>query len=654
MDSAGSHSERFIDQPSSAQENDPAPCEQISDCYLSTPPEQPQQMASGVTMPLPPLPSLAQATVPDMPAPEATQPPAASGSASVFRINQGWLAALQDLNWRRVRALLLVLVVGVGLGLLLLIPAVHQSPPAVHLPAHGNPHVHIAVPQKPLWASIVLVVSIVAPLLSLAIGLLALPGLLWRAVWLRRQRDLHLAIGRQGLLFFLPGRAGCWLLLPWGHITGMTAVTSPALSARSERLRTVLWRRWARLRRRFRRGRRLGMPSALDNPVRSPFLAHALAASPQQRLRVVCYARLPDSGYSWLFGLAPFTRRIGAATFLLDAGWFAPAISAPGVSLQRVLLSLWAAPLARAERPVLPLPRSRGAVLLNTPAPAQDTEPEARRVDGAAWAALPLLPALSVMLAALTLSARQPLAAGAALDLATLVVLTLGLSLLLAGARWPTRGRVFASGAFALALAGILNAVYGLVALLQAWPWAIQIAPGVPFFFLEALAGLLLLFGGSALGLEGSGRPGLRSLLPSGAPVRPHSTELVVAVGLLTLGAARILEDIDLAALNSGAATLHWLRYTLAEPLLPLAIIGLSYFVLLAGPTLQNLFRALQAIYGLVLALVVPAAFIFVYRAGGGAGLLPKTWLPLLIVEFICGLLVVVFAVLPRQQPPPY
>jgi hypothetical protein len=493
----------------------------------------------------------------------------------------------------------------------------------------------------------VLVVSVGAPLLALALSLLALPPLLWRAAWLRRQRDLHLAIGRQGLLFFLPGQMGRWFLLPWGHITALTDATSVPPSGRRARLRTVLWRRWARLRRVLRRGRHLGSASAATTPMRSPFLLHARAARPQQRLRVVCYARLPDSGYNWLFSLAPFTRRVGSAAFLLDSGWFESAASASGASLHQALLGLWASSLARAQRAPLPLPREQGAVLLEAPAPAPKPEPEARRVDGAAWAALPLVPALSAAVLGIALVARQPLQASAALNLAALALLTLGLALLLAGTR-PRRamqGRLFAGGAFLLGLAGALNLVYA-VAVLQAWPWSVQVAPGEPFFFLEALASLLLALGGVALGLEGSGRPGIRSAATqrAGLGARLHSTELVVVLGLLALGLARALADIDLAALNIGAATLQWLRYILAEPLLPLAIIGLSYFSPLAGPALHTFTRVLQIIYGLVLALFVPAVFIFVYRANGGPRPVPLEWLPLLTLELLCGLLVVVFS----------
>jgi len=120
------------------------------------------------------------------------------------------------------------------------------------------------------------------------------------------------------------------------------------------------------------------------------------------------------------------------------------------------------------------------------------------------------------------------------------------------------------------------------------------------------------------------------------------------------LGLARVLTDIDLAALSgTSAATLQWLRNTLAEPLLPLAIIGLSYGSLLAGFALQRFFRALQMVYGLVLGLLAPVAFLLVYRATGGVRPpLPLEWLPLLIPELICGLLVVFFSARARRRGP--
>jgi hypothetical protein len=577
---------------------------------------------------------------------------------------------LQELNWRLVRAVLWVLAVGVALGLLLLIPPVHLPPAQVPASVHGAIRSHPPAPQRPLWASILLVIGLGAPLLALALGLLALPVLLRRAVWLRRQRDLHLAIGRQGLLFFLPGQAGRWFLLPWGHMTALTDVTTTPRNGRRARLRTVRWRRLARFQRVFRHGRRLGAESGKRPSARSPFLLRARAARPQERLRVACYARLPDSGYSWLFGLAPFTRRVGPGMFLLETGWFesaAPRLPAaqgakqpapPGASLHRVLLGLWRSPLLRAQRSTLPLPRTGGAVILNAPAPVQKSDVAARLADRAAWAALPLVPVLSVVGVGITLVRRQPLETGAVLNLATLCVLTLGLGLLLAGVQRATRGRLFAFSAFVLALAGTLNLAYGVVALLFDWPWSFQLSPGEPFLFLEALAGLLLLMGGAALGLEGSGRPGCARPAPSqhaqvGLRARSHSTELVVALGLLTLGLARVLENINLAVLSSDSAnTLQWLRNTLAEPLLPLAIIGLSYFILLASPALQSLFRILQAVYGGVLALLVPVAFILVFHATGGKGLLPLEWLLLIVLELVFGLLVLIYSLAARRQRP--
>jgi|GEM_PF-1906609 len=635
---------------------------------LPTLPVPPPAFAAGPFAPPAPLPPLPP--VGAVPAPQA----AATGSASIFRVERERLDAFQEINWRRVRLVLWIMAAGIALGFLLLIPQAHTPPPLPTIPRRTSPAEErlllLHAPQRPLWASVFLVIGIAAPLLALALGLLALPPLLWQMTRLRRQGDLHLAIGRQGLLFFLPGRPRYWFLLPWGHITALTDATVAPPTGRRVRLRTVLWRRLARLQRLFRHGRRLGEAPAARPPVRSPFMLPARAAAPRQRLRFTCYARLPDSGYGWLFRLAPFTRRDGPETFLLETGWFESARSRPpalpaagvgqrpgappsraaqrlaaGVSPHGVLLGLWGASLRRAQRPPLPLPRSGGAVILNAPAPVPGAAPEARRVDSAAWAALLLVPALSVVGAGISVVKRQPLDAGAALNLLALCALTLGLGLLLAGGRHATWGRAFAVGAALLALAGAANLAYALVALWRNWPWAFQTAPGEPVLFLEVFAGLLLLVGGALLALEGSGRPGPRpaaSLHASaGAVTRPHSTELVVALGLLALGLGRALEDIDLAALGAGQAALPFLRNILAEPLLPLAVIGLSYFFPLAGASLYWLFGALQVIYGLVLALFVPAAFIIVYRLTGGTRPLPLEWLPLLVLELVCGLLVV-------------
>ncbi len=638
-----------------------------------TPPALLPTFAAGPPAPLPPLPPAGAVSAP---APQV----AASGSASIFRIERERLDAFQEINWRRARLVLWIMAVGIALGFLLLIPQVHTPPPTIPRRASpaGERLLPLPAPQRPLWASVFLVIGIAAPLLALALGLLALPPLLWQVTRLRRQGDLHLAIGRQGLLFFLPGRPRYWFLLPWGHITAHTNATEPPLTGRRARLRTVLWRRLARLQRLFRHGRRLGEAPAARGPVRSPFMLHARAATSRQRLRFTCYARLPERGYGWLFSLAPFTRRAGPETFLLETGWFeaarprlsatpaagmgqtpgalpahAPLAPVAGVSLHGVLLGLWGASLRRALRPPLPLPRSGGAVILNAPAPAAGPTPEARRVDRAAWAALLLVPALSVVGAGSSVVQRQPLTSGAALNLLALCILTLGLGLLLAGVRNAGWGRAFALGAALLALAGAANLAYALVALWRDWPWTFQTAPGEPLLFLEAFAGLLLLVGGATLALEGSGHPGPRPASSlnarAGAVIRPHSTELVVALGLLALGLGRALEDIDLAALSSSQGALPFLRNILAEPLLPLAVIGLSYFAPLAGPALARLLGALQVIYGLVLALVVPATFIIVYRATGSARPLPLEWLPLLALEFVCGLLIV-FSSLPGQR----
>ena len=674
MNLAGSRSERFSDPSTEGQESALSADEVASGepVFEEQPPPMPSPLPlAAPTLPpssaLPPL--NAQPTPPPGPALEATMPlpslasPAVSPQAaapgetraiSVFRIDGERLMALQDLTWQRLRALLWAIIVGAALGLLLLLPAVHALPPVAH-PAKSLVG-HPPTPQRPFWAFLLLLIGFGGPLLALALGVVGLPLLLWRVAWLRRQQSLHLAIGRQGLLFFLPGEISRWFLLPWEHITALTDATTSQISGRQARLRTVLWRRWARLQRAFRRGGRLGKEPGQHKPVRSPFLLRVRAAGPQARLRVVCYARLPDSGYSWLFRLAPFTRRVGATTFLLNTGWFESAAS-PGVSPQRVLLGLWTVPPARAQRVLLPLPRAQGAVLLNAPAPSQEVGTEARRVDYVAWAALPLVPALSVMVVLIALVTRQPPTTGTVLNMVALCILTLGLGLLLAGTRWPTQGQLFVGGAFLLALAGALNLVYAVVALLHTWPWAFQTAPNQPFFFLEALASLLLILGGAALGLEGSGRPGLRAMAPQSAGTelngRPHNAELVVALGLLLLGLARVLEDIDLAALSSSAATLAQLRNTLAEPLLPLAIIGLSYFAPLVGSSLQSFFRTLQAVYGGVLGLLVPAAFIFVYRANGGTRPVPLEWLPLLVVELLCGLLVVTLSLLAQRRGDP-
>src|ERR1051326_1398528 len=376
MDFAGSRSERFVEQPEEAQMS------------------QMLEPALGATAPMPPLAAPASTPLPGAEGPPAPTleglqpPPAQAGPVSVFRVDQERLTALQDLTWRRVRIVLWIVAVGVALGFLLLLPVVHLPPPTNH-PATGVTAVsgHPIV-QPPFWAAMLFGIGVGIPVLALGLGVLALPVLLCRAAWLRRQQSLHLAIGRQGLLFFLPGQMERWFLLPWGHITALTDVSTPARTGRRERLRTVLWRRWARLQRAFRHGRRLDKAETARAPVRSPFLLHVRAAGPQQRLRVVCFARLPDSRYGWLFTLAPFTRRVGATTFVLRTSWFESAVKPQNVSLHQVLLGLWASSLARAQRSMVPLPNARGAVLLG--APAKEAEQAPRRVDGPAWVALPL------------------------------------------------------------------------------------------------------------------------------------------------------------------------------------------------------------------------------------------------------------------------
>lgn len=609
----------------------------------------------------PPLTTSAPGTSPALNSDAAPQQSVAAAAASIFRIERARLLGTQMLNWERVRAVLWVLVVGVALGSLLLIPQVHTLPMAMHPAALRTfpPVIVKTTLPRPLWASILVVIGIGAPLVALAFGLLVLLPLLWREARLRRQGDLHLAIGRQGLLFFLPGQPRHWFLLPWGHIISLNEATIAPNNGRRLRLRTVLWRRLARLQRAFRHGHRLGEAPSARRPVRSPFTLRARNQQPRQRLLLTCYARLPDVGYDWLFRLAPFTPRAGVTSLMLETGWFEAARPSPpatpgadvarqkeagsaAASLHRILLALWQKPSLRAQRPLLPLPRSTGAVILN--APVQGTGPEARRVDLAAWAALPLVPALSIVGAGITLAMRQPVSVGAALNLATLCVLTLGLGLLLAGAARATRRNLFVAGAALLALAGALNIVYALNVLLLAWSPPFQAAPGEPFLYLELLVGLLIMLGTGGLAMEGAGRPGARpaaSLSADTASVkRAHSAELALALGLLALGLARPLEDINQAVMTRGTGTLLVLRTILAEPALPLAIIGLSYFAPLASPALRQFLRTLQRIYGVALALLVPIAFILVYRATGGQRLLPLEWTPLLALMFVCGLLV--------------
>ncbi len=634
----------------------------------SAPVPQPQGGEDSPPVPVPPAPVPQGPPLPATPAPPALQPPpvpaappgtdqarpAGSTPATIFRVERERLAALADLNRQRIHLVLWLLVIGVALGFLLLVPSVRTLflpppfPPAHPLP-RSSPPIH-----RSFWPGVLFWLGAVAPLLALAVGLLTLPLLLWREVWLRRQRDLHLAIGRQGLLFFLPGRPRHWFLLPWGHITAISDATVTPRAGRRARLRTVLWRRMARLHRAFfRRGHWLSLSPEPRPAVRSPFMLHARRQQPRQRLRVACYARLPNRGYGWLFRLAPFTPTLGPSTFLLETGWFEPArVAAPAQqpkrpavpgTLHRLLLGLWGAALARAQRPALPLPRSDGAVIVQMPRDAMpDLAAEARQVDLAAWAALPLVPALSMAGLGIVLVLHQPLERVAILNAATLVALAVGLGLVLAGVRWARRGWWLIAGATLLVVASLLNLAYGLVAFLEDWPWAFHQAPGEPFLLLEALAGLLIALGAGALALEGAGRPGARSAAGAGTDAtlgrHLHASELALALGLLALGIGRVLEDMNWAVLSSGAGTLQFLRDTLAEPLLPLAIIGLSYFAPLAGPALQTLFRSLQMLYGLALALLVPASFIFVYRVTGGSRLVPRAWLPLLALALVCGL----------------
>jgi hypothetical protein len=695
MNVAGPGSERFINPAApietaamitpTPEDWQGTPAEQSSPGPEAAPPLQPAEAApppSAPTLPsppssLPPPPLVTPASLPTLPIENTQQatpdltPTRGAGTASttIFRLERDRLASLYDLNWRRIRLLLWLLAVGGALGFLLLLPPARSALtplPTPHIPPGS--HIRPPTPHRPFISTALFVVGVGAPLLALAIGLTALPALLWREIWLRRQRDLHLAIGRQGLLFFLPSRSGYWFLLPWGHITHISDVTIMPRNGRRARLRTVLWRRLARLRRLFRHGRRLGEAAPRTHGgVRSPFVMHARSQQPRQMLRLVCYAPLPGRGYGWLFRMAPYTRLVGPASFLLETGWFepirSPATATPGAGARpptapgifhRLLLNLWTAPLSRAQRPTLPLPRSGGAVILNAAA-APGVNVEARQADRAAQSALPLIPALSISGLIIALATHQPVERAAVLNVATLVILMLGLGLLLAGARRARRGSLFITGAALLALAGLLNLGYGLIAQLADWPWLYRTAPGEPLLFLELLAGLLIALGAGALALEGSGRPGARPAASAGLDTsmgtRPHSAELALTLGLVALGLARMLEDIDRAILShSGGTALLELRAVLAEPLLPLAIILLSYFAPLAGPALQPAFRALQIIYGLTLALLVPAAFLITQRATQAKGLLPLPWTPLLALELVCGLAIVLASLRNRRS----
>ena len=660
------------------------PAEQPSLEPEAAPPPQPAEAAPSPSAPTLPVPSPSLPPAPPAEPAAATQhtqqatpglaPTQGAGTASttIFRLEQDRLASLYDLNWRRIRLILWLLAVGGALGFLLLLPPARSALtplPTPHIPPGS--HIRPPTPHRPFLSTALCVVGVGAPLLALALGLTALPALLWREVWLRRQRDLHLAIGRQGLLFFLPSRPGHWFLLPWGHITQIRDATIMPRGGRRARLRTVLWRRLARLRRVFRHGRRLGEAAPRGRrEARSPFVMHARRQQPRHLLRLVCYAPLPGSGYGWLFRMAPYTRQVGPNSFLLETGWFEPLrpptasggaapagrLTTPGI-LHRLLLNLWNAPLARAQRPALPLPRSGGAVILNAAA-APGVNVEARRADRAALAALPLIPALSVAGLIIARVTHQPVERAAVLNVAALVVLMSGLALLLAGARRAGRGGLFIAGAALLALGGLLNLGYGLTAQLADWPWLYRTAPGEPLLFLELLAGLLIVLGAVALTLEGGGRPGARPATSVGPDTsmgaRPHSAELALTLGLVMLGLSRMLEDVDRAILSrSGGNALLDLRAVLAEPLLPLAISLLSYFAPLAGPALQPVFRALQIIYGLTLALLVPAGFLIVQRATHAKGLLPLPWTPLLALELLCGLVVVLASLLGRRGAAP-
>ncbi len=578
---------------------------------------------------------------------------AAGGSILLFAPDGARLAPLLAFNRRRVRVLLWLLLAGLALSFLWLIPKVHALP----LQKDGSPLVRFArdlvlIKGQLWWVIILRVLGVVGPMLAL-ISLGGLPGALWREARLRRQSDLHLAVGRQGLLFFLPGQSRRWFLLPWEHIGTLSEETIRPDRARGARLRIVLWRRAARLQRLYRHGRKLEAHSGTRRLMRSPFAARAALQQHRLALRIFCTGRLPATGFSWLFWLAPFTPRAGPTVFRLETGWFAalpsktpaatPASAPPrrgeaaASLLHTVLLALWRDRSLTSTYPTLPLPRSGGAFHLGAPTTEQPKDARDQRRRLAAWAMLPLIPLLSLEGIAQSLAQGQPVTRAAALSTGALSLLALGLALMLLRVRYQ---RVFLIGTLLLALGGLLNVAYGLVALLVDWPWRFTKAPGQPFMAQEMLAGLLILLAALALALGGEKPPGFQP--PAGSvrqPIHTLRAEVVLGLGLLLLGAARVLEDVNLAVLSqSDSATLQFLRNTLAEPLLPLAILGVCYFGPRATPTLKFAFSVLQVVYGLVLAVLVPTAFLLVHRALGGAGL-PLPWLPLLLLMLFGGLL---------------
>lgn len=593
-------------------------------------------------------------------------PPLPPGkSLLLFELDRARLEPLLAFTRRRVWRVLALLVGGMALGLLWLIPQVHTFASQ----ANAAPLVRLlrALPAargQPWWVVILRVLGLLGPLLA-AISFFWLPGALWREAWLRRQSDLHLAVGRQGVLFFLPGHSRRWLLLPWQHIRSLEEETLRPDQGRRARLRTVLWRRRARLARLYRHGRRLDASAGERPAVRSPFAEHAALHQPRLALRVVCSGRLPVTGYHWLFRLSPFTPRLAPQAFRLETGWFAPlqtkkTSAAPeraarprravleASTLHTALLALWRDRALTEIYPPLPLPRVGGAFQLSAPGTEPGTAPAARRSGLAGWAMLPLIPLLSLEETAQMLAKGQPLTWAAALNAGTLSALALGLALLLAGMQRPNRQHAFLTGALLVAVGGLLNAAYGLAAFLVAWPWRFAEAPGQPFMAQEVLAGLLLVSGALALLLEGSWRP-----VPHPAPgqrIQARRAEVVLGVGLLVLGVARVLEDINLAVLSqSASAALQFLRDTLAEPLLPLAILGICTFGALVSDALRLALRVVQGVYGLVLAALVPLAFVLVQRALFGTAL-PLPWLPLLVLMVAGGLLAIWSALFGSRQ----
>src|SRR5262249_32331789 len=131
------------------------------------------------------------------PPPIALPPGLSGGSILLFAPDRARLALLLALSHRRVQAVLWLLVVGMGLGFLWLIPKVHA------LPHHTDPspllralHSIAAVKGQLWWVVVLRALGMLGPA-GAVISFFWLPGALWREAHLRRQSNLHLAVGRQ-------------------------------------------------------------------------------------------------------------------------------------------------------------------------------------------------------------------------------------------------------------------------------------------------------------------------------------------------------------------------------------------------------------------------------------------------------------------------